>query len=126
MDVLKGSMIQSKLHSAIGRVRAEQIMEQKTKLEIKENEAGVDLQKSDTEIDRLFDDTAEEGIKEQFKRIDLDGDGYTTIDELTKLLTSLGYAMNYAKKEAETIMKTLDLDGDGHIDFNEFAQAWVK
>eukprot|EP01083_Nonionella_stella_P025511 70235_1 len=78
--------------------------------------------KTELEINNILQTEAEDGIREQFKRIDLDGDGYTTVEELTQLLISLGYAINYAQKEAHTIMKTLDLDGDGSIDFNEFAQ----
>merc|ERR1712129_671404 len=101
IQVLKCNLTQNKLRNAIGRVRLEQI-------------------ETTTTID------AEATMKEQFKRIDLDGDGYTSIDELTQLLTSLGYALNFAQKEAKEIMLSLDLDGDGSIDFNEFAQAWVK
>eukprot|EP01084_Bolivina_argentea_P168399 292046_1 len=128
---VEGNNTQSKLHSAIARVRVEQIANVDVKLELKEQELDVDnttklITKSDTETDRLFEMQTEEEIKETFKRIDLDGDGYATIDELVMLLTSLGYAHNFAQKEARNIMSEIDLDGDGTIDFNEFAEAWLK
>eukprot|EP01083_Nonionella_stella_P173615 599431_1 len=123
---LAGSVTQSKLHESIARVRAEQIeLEEKCD---EHHRQSVLIGKIDTtnEVDKMMDFEAEQGMKEQFRKIDLDGDGYTTIDELTKLLTSLGYALHFAQKEAQTIMNELDLDGDGTIDFNEFAMAWVQ
>mmetsp|Transcript_72226 Transcript_72226/g.115139 ORF Transcript_72226/g.115139 Transcript_72226/m.115139 type:complete len:1381 (+) Transcript_72226:122-4264(+) len=83
------------------------------------------LQKTDTQVLRIVEANMQEEMEKQFKRMDLDGDGYTTVDELVGLLTSMKFAKSYARTEAERIMKELDENGDGVIDFKEFSKAWV-
>jgi len=68
----------------------------------------------------------EKKIREQFNRLDKNGDGALDADELSQLLTEMGFTKDNAKKEANKIIKTTDADGSGEIEFNEFAQIWQR
>lgn len=55
-----------------------------------------------------------------FKLIDTNGDGKISINELSELLSSLGYNKCTAVKEAEGMVKVLDFNRDGFVDLDEF------
>jgi len=138
VEVLKQKRNVNALKEAICSVRVEQWKEQHKKLELKfddDEDAGGDiedidamitLQKTDTHVERLMSVNRIEDLRQQFKRCDIDGNNYATVEELVQLLSSLGFAKTFAKKEAQKIMQELDLNGDGVIDFGEFATAWEQ
>ncbi|MEU5090740.1 EF-hand domain-containing protein [Streptomyces sp. NPDC021356] len=57
--------------------------------------------------------------REQFKRIDADGDGYITAAEFRSALAQ-GGDWNVTDTVAEAIIKQRDLDGDKVLSFDEF------
>ncbi|MFB7601013.1 EF-hand domain-containing protein [Streptomyces sp. NPDC056160] len=57
--------------------------------------------------------------REQFKRIDADGDGYITAAEFKSALAQ-GGDWNVTDTVAEAIIKQRDLDGDKVLSFDEF------
>ncbi|KAK3820070.1 MAG: hypothetical protein J3Q66DRAFT_336161 [Benniella sp.] len=68
---------------------------------------GEPSQKSNKEMDAIF------------KAFDLDGNGYISEQELTKVLAKQGDAPS--KEQIKQMMKAADLNGDNQIDRNEFA-----
>lgn len=66
-------------------------------------------QKEDVSIDCLLD---------AFRIFDKDEDGFITVEELTRIMTSLGEKM--AQKELNEMIKEADSDGDGLINYQEF------
>jgi len=65
-------------------------------------------------------------IKEQFDRLDKNGDGALSANELSLLLLDMGFTKAKAQQEAEKIIKSTDDDKSGEIEFNEFAQIWQR
>ena len=64
-------------------------------------------------------------IKELFQKLDKDGNGSITIDEMRKgLKDHLGRARN--EEELLNIMENADVDGNGEIDYNEFIAATIN
>ncbi|WP_037858151.1 EF-hand domain-containing protein [Streptomyces sp. NRRL S-340] len=57
--------------------------------------------------------------REQFKRIDADGDGYITAAEFKSALAQ-GGDWNVTDTVAEAIIKQRDLNGDKVLSFDEF------
>ncbi|KAK3727872.1 hypothetical protein QZH41_010599, partial [Actinostola sp. cb2023] len=62
--------------------------------------------------------TSKETLLRAFKKIDVNGDGYITFDELSMLLTMRGERMT--KAEVQTILNDADYNRDGKLDYNEF------
>tara|TARA_A100001015_G_scaffold319157_1_gene441224 strand:- start:281 stop:2524 length:2244 start_codon:yes stop_codon:yes gene_type:complete len=65
-------------------------------------------------------------VKETFKQLDDDNNGYIDTDEFAALInqvTGNEVTMEMAKEQAKQTITEIDLDGDGHIDFEEF-KAW--
>ena len=65
-------------------------------------------------------------VKETFKQIDDDNNGYIDAEEFAVLInqvTGNEVTLEMAKEQAKETIKEIDLDGDGHIDFDEF-KAW--
>ena len=94
MSILKNRRFGSRLHRAIATVWSEQIAEREKRDRFRMGSVkpgGLSpIERTGTQVDRLLDEEAEDDMRTQFKRIDLDGDGYTTVNELTQLLLSLG------------------------------------
>ncbi|CAG6008320.1 unnamed protein product [Menidia menidia] len=57
-------------------------------------------------------------IREAFKVLDRDGNGFISKQELGMAMRSLGYMPS--EVELAIIMQRLDMDGDGQVDFEEF------
>jgi len=66
-------------------------------------------QKEDVTIDSLLD---------AFRIFDKDEDGFITVAELTRIMTSLGERMT--QKELNEMIREADSDGDGLINYEEF------
>eukprot|EP01043_Picozoa_sp_COSAG02_P041314 COSAG02_NODE_3413_length_6785_cov_8.990278_9_plen_325_part_00 len=57
-----------------------------------------------------------------WQRMDVDGDGTVTMDEIQMLGKALGAKMK--KQQLKKMFSTIDKDGSGDIDFDEFSQWW--
>ncbi|XP_034404504.1 calcium-binding protein 8-like [Cyclopterus lumpus] len=75
---------------------------------------------SDSDSDALASITVEElgEIRDAFKVLDRDGNGFISKQELGMAMRSLGYMPS--EVELAIIMQRLDMDGDGQVDFEEF------
>ncbi|XP_028320680.1 calcium-binding protein 8 isoform X1 [Gouania willdenowi] len=75
---------------------------------------------SDSDSDVLASISVEEldEIREAFKVLDRDGNGFISKQELGMAMRSLGYMPS--EVELAIIMQRLDMDGDGQVDFEEF------
>ncbi|XP_057685049.1 calcium-binding protein 8-like isoform X1 [Corythoichthys intestinalis] len=75
---------------------------------------------SDSDSDVLASISMEElhEIREAFKVLDRDGNGFISKQELGMAMRSLGYMPS--EVELAIIMQRLDMDGDGQVDFEEF------
>jgi hypothetical protein len=65
--------------------------------------------------------TLNETLRNVFSKIDLDGDGSLTYDEIIKASSELNHVLN--DEDAKEIAKTLS--SDGKINFDQFKQWWV-
>ncbi|XP_062329531.1 calcium-binding protein 8 isoform X1 [Osmerus eperlanus] len=75
---------------------------------------------SNTDSDQLASISVEEldEIREAFRVLDRDGNGFISKQELGMAMRSLGYMPS--EVELAIIMQRLDMDGDGQVDFDEF------
>ncbi|CAL1571075.1 unnamed protein product [Knipowitschia caucasica] len=75
---------------------------------------------SDSDSDVLANISTEEldEIREAFKVLDRDGNGFISKQELGMAMRSLGYMPS--EVELAIIMQRLDMDGDGQVNFEEF------
>ncbi|XP_023646763.1 calcium-binding protein 8 isoform X1 [Paramormyrops kingsleyae] len=73
-----------------------------------------------SDSDQLANISAEElgEIREAFRVLDRDGNGFISKQELGMAMRSLGYMPS--EVELAIIMQRLDMDGDGQVDFDEF------
>ncbi|GAB0197980.1 calcium-binding protein 8 [Grus japonensis] len=62
--------------------------------------------------------TLQKEIREAFRVLDRDGNGFISKQELGMAMRSLGYMPS--EVELAIIMQRLDMDGDGQVDFDEF------
>ncbi|KAJ7995620.1 hypothetical protein DPEC_G00246470 [Dallia pectoralis] len=74
----------------------------------------------ETDSDQLASISVEElnEIREAFRVLDRDGNGFISKQELGMAMRSLGYMPS--EVELAIIMQRLDMDGDGQVDFDEF------
>ncbi|KAE8724169.1 putative calcium-binding protein CML17 [Hibiscus syriacus] len=63
----------------------------------------------------------EQQLRQLFKMLDRDGNGYITAAELAHSMAKLGHALT--AEELTGMIKEADTDGDGMISFEEFSQA---
>jgi len=81
-------------------------------------------------IVQLFADSMAEStemqIREEFDRLDRNGDGALDTHELSLLLIDMGFTKSQAHVEAKKIIKKGDFDGSGKIEFVEFKEIWMR
>ncbi|KAI6692612.1 hypothetical protein NL676_020322 [Syzygium grande] len=65
----------------------------------------------------------EEELKEAFKVIDKDQDGYISPNELKRAMINLEAKLT--EEELEQMMREADLDGDGQINYEEFIRMML-
>ena len=61
--------------------------------------------------------------RDLFDRLDVDGSGGISLEELSQGLEEQGY--HVTPIEVEQLMARLDLDADGHIQMDEFAASMI-
>ncbi|MBZ3878888.1 Calcium-binding protein 8 [Sciurus carolinensis] len=67
---------------------------------------------------KCYEKTEPAEIREAFRVLDRDGNGFISKQELGMAMRSLGYMPS--EVELAIIMQRLDMDGDGQVDFDEF------
>ena len=67
---------------------------------------------------KLQDSDREEEIRQAFNVFDVDSDGFISLEELKKVMISLGE--NLTTNELNSMIKEADRDMDGKISFQEF------
>ncbi|RZS41156.1 calmodulin [Herbihabitans rhizosphaerae] len=68
--------------------------------------------------------SSDQFIEEQFKALDVDGDGLVTIDEFQFALTAIGETVT--DEELRAIFGDADGDANGRITLAEFTEAWHR
>ncbi|KAK3794626.1 hypothetical protein RRG08_003772 [Elysia crispata] len=76
------------------------------------------------EICRREPVTSEDDLMKAFRKIDLNGDGYISLDELFKIMTTKGEKMSRA--EVKEMIDEVDENKDGRLDYREFAKMVVS
>lgn len=66
----------------------------------------------------------EEELRDAFRCIDTNGDGYVTAEELLDLLMTQGNTMSL--KEASELIRFVDKNGDGRLDYEEFMRVILE
>ena len=67
------------------------------------------------------DDEAE--IREEFDRMDADGSGYISKEEILKMITT-NHRLRNVEEEAKKCLDEIDVDGNGMISYPEFLMVW--
>ncbi|KAH9099353.1 hypothetical protein Ae201684P_018369 [Aphanomyces euteiches] len=63
-------------------------------------------------------------LKKQFQKIDIDGNGVITMQELAIAVREMG--QDVLESEVFQLLQGIDIDGDGSLDYNEFLAATMK
>lgn len=66
----------------------------------------------------------EEELKNSFKLFDKDKSGTIDVEELKKVLTSIGEKLS--DKEVDVLFREADRNKDGHIQYSEFVKLFTK
>lgn len=64
-------------------------------------------------------------LKEAFDVFDGDGDGLITVEELGRVLRSLGLKEGSKVEDCKEMIKKVDVDGDGMVNFDEFKRMMM-
>ena len=68
----------------------------------------------------------EKKLSDAFKRMDQNGDGEATREEIIQMFQSLGADGAFSLEEVEALIKLADVDGDGKVNFEEFKRAALQ
>jgi hypothetical protein len=105
---------------AIVALREKQAAETRAEQEMLAQQMGLSVEEM-VALDAAASEGTEDAIQEYmeaFQRIDQDGSGSLSPDELRQVMGDLGEDMN--EQELEDMIKEADRDGDGEIDYDEF------
>ncbi|CAM8963181.1 unnamed protein product [Rhodiola kirilowii] len=73
------------------------------------------------EMDGIGEEADDEGgLREAFNVFDGNKDGVISVEELGKVLVSLGLKQGFKMEDCVEMIRKVDVDGDGGIDFGEF------
>ncbi|CAF1319238.1 unnamed protein product [Rotaria sordida] len=70
----------------------------------------------------FFKKYSKQELQTAFKKLDADGNGYITANELNYILSRMG--RNLSRNDIDSIVKSIDSSGDGKISFNEFCKLF--
>ena len=59
-------------------------------------------------------------MKNEFLKLDIDGDGSISLEELGKILRSMRGKLKVSEEEIDKVLKEVDKDNDGVIDVKEY------
>ena len=62
-------------------------------------------------------------IREEFNRMDADGSGYISKEEILKMISS-NHRLRNVEEEARKCLDEIDVDGNGLISYPEFYMVW--
>jgi len=65
----------------------------------------------------------EREIREEFNRMDVDGSGFISKDEMLRIITK-DYTLKNMEDEAKKCLDEIDVNGDGRISYPEFLMVW--
>lgn len=68
--------------------------------------------------------TSADDLMKAFRKIDLNGDGYITLDELYKIMNAQGESMS--RDEVKKMIDDVDDNKDGRLDYREFTNMIMK
>merc|ERR1712156_148377 len=72
--------------------------------------------------DHLSED--ERVIREEFDKLDSDGSGYISKDEMFKAIGGCEFLAGDKEAEVKKCLDDIDVDGDGKISYPEFLMVW--
>ena len=64
-----------------------------------------------------------EKMKTEFLRLDVDGDGTITVDELANVLRAMRPHLDITEADITRTLKDIDRDGDGTVDVEEYIKS---
>ena len=62
-------------------------------------------------------------IREEFNRMDADGSGFISKEEILKMISS-NHRLRNVEDEAKKCLDEIDVDGNGLISYPEFYMVW--
>ncbi|XP_005105109.1 EF-hand calcium-binding domain-containing protein 7 isoform X4 [Aplysia californica] len=68
--------------------------------------------------------TSEDELMRAFRKIDVNGDGYISLDELFKVMTTKGEKMS--RSEVKAMIDEVDENKDGRLDYKEFSHMVIS
>ncbi|KAK7492908.1 hypothetical protein BaRGS_00015855 [Batillaria attramentaria] len=68
--------------------------------------------------------TSEDDLMKAFRKIDINGDGYISLDELYKIMTTKGEKMS--RQEVKAMIDEVDENKDGKLDYREFCHMFIS
>eukprot|EP00092_Neocalanus_flemingeri_P033080 GFUD01035974.1.p1 GENE.GFUD01035974.1~~GFUD01035974.1.p1 ORF type:complete len:176 (+),score=55.42 GFUD01035974.1:79-528(+) len=70
------------------------------------------------------EDEDELEIRQDFRRVDLDGNGFITKEEMLAVISDCDYFVSDKMVEAQKCIAELDVDQDGQVSYPEFILVW--
>ena len=65
-------------------------------------------------------------LRRTFKRLDTDGSGYITAEDIRKLVNDAGLGDEVTNEQIDEVIASVDTSGDGKVSWEEFVAAVVE